>query len=79
MSTKLKGLIKNYEKEISHFRNRISGLDEELQKIKDGHGSHSFEFEITERDNNYNQTLWGSRISTLTKVIKDLEFLLTLN
>ena len=79
MNTKLKELIKNYEKEISHFRNQISGLDVELQRIKDDYGSHSIDFEITIRDNNYYQTLYGSRISTLTKVIKDLEFLLTLN
>ena len=67
--TILKGLIKKYEKEIFELRNRISDSDETFNE--GGYGSES--------DYNYDQTRWGHKISTLTKVIKDLEFLLTLN
>jgi len=67
--TILKGLIKKYEKEIFELRNRISDSDETFNE--GGYGSES--------DYNYDQTRWGHKISTLTKVIKDLGFLLTLN
>ena len=61
--TILKGLIKNYEKEISDLRNRKSDSDKTFNE-----GGYESECDYT-----YDQTRWGYQISTLTKVINDLE------
>ena len=60
---KIKRLIKKYEEEISELRNRISDSDETYNE-----GGYE-----CETDYEHDQTRWGYQITTLVKVIKDLE------